>query len=127
MVTRDTAPGAASEQPAPAILAVPSLGIEARVDPVGVRNDGQMAIPDDVDRVGWYRFGPVPGSDGSAVLAGHVDDRARSRVGRVSTGAVPTLGETPGRTTPISGAGSRPVTSRHWPSGVSVARGVLER
>ena len=34
-----------------------------------------MALPDDVDRVGWYRFGPVPGDDGSAVLAGHVDDR----------------------------------------------------
>jgi sortase (surface protein transpeptidase) len=34
-----------------------------------------MAIPEDVDRVGWYRFGPAPGADGSAVLAGHVDDR----------------------------------------------------
>jgi sortase (surface protein transpeptidase) len=34
-----------------------------------------MAIPDDVDRAGWYRFGPAPGADGSAVIAGHVDDR----------------------------------------------------
>jgi sortase (surface protein transpeptidase) len=34
-----------------------------------------MAIPEDVDRVGWYEFGPVPGQEGSAVLAGHVDDR----------------------------------------------------
>jgi sortase (surface protein transpeptidase) len=58
-------------------VAVPSLGVEAPVDPVGVRADGQMAIPDDVDRVGWYRFGPVPGGAGSAVLAGHVDDRAQ--------------------------------------------------
>ena len=60
---------------APVALAVPALGIEAPVDPVGVRDDGQMAIPDDVDRAGWYRFGPVPGREGSAVLAGHVDDR----------------------------------------------------
>jgi sortase (surface protein transpeptidase) len=73
--TRDAAPTVASEQPTPVTLAVPALGIEAPVDPVGVRGDGQMAIPDDVDRVGWYRFGPVPGAEGSAVLAGHVDDR----------------------------------------------------
>ena len=73
--TRDAAPTVPSEQPAPVALAVPALDVEAPVDPVGVRDDGQMAIPDDVDRVGWYRFGPVPGGEGSAVLAGHVDDR----------------------------------------------------
>ena len=34
-----------------------------------------MEIPQDVDTVGWYRFGPAPGSTtGSAVLSGHVDD-----------------------------------------------------
>jgi sortase (surface protein transpeptidase) len=55
-------------------LAVPALGVDAPVEPVGVRDDGQMALPGDVDRLGWYRFGPVPGAEGSAVLAGHVDD-----------------------------------------------------
>ncbi len=75
VTTRDAAPTMPSEQPTPVTLAVPALGIEAPVDSVGVRDDGQMAIPDDVDRVGWYRFGPVPGGEGSAVLAGHVDDR----------------------------------------------------
>jgi hypothetical protein len=55
-------------------LAVPALGVDAPVEPVGIRDDGQMALPDDVDRLGWYRFGPVPGAEGSAVLAGHVDD-----------------------------------------------------
>ena len=35
-----------------------------------------MAIPHDVRTVGWYRFGVGPGApSGSAVLAGHVDDR----------------------------------------------------
>ena len=34
-----------------------------------------MEIPQDVAEVGWYRFGPAPGSAaGSAVLTGHVDD-----------------------------------------------------
>ncbi|SFL75194.1 class F sortase [Geodermatophilus ruber] len=72
--TRAAAPTAAAV-PAPVRLAVPALGVDAPVDPVGVRADGLMQLPDDVDRVGWYRFGPVPGADGSAVVAGHVDDR----------------------------------------------------
>ncbi|SNT00409.1 Sortase family protein [Geodermatophilus pulveris] len=75
VTVRDAAPTVAAAAPAPARLRVPGLGIDAPVDPVGVRDDGQMAIPDDVDRVGWYRFGPVPGDAGSAVVAGHVDDR----------------------------------------------------
>ncbi len=34
-----------------------------------------MEIPKDVSDVGWYQFGPAPGSaTGSAVLTGHVDD-----------------------------------------------------
>ena len=53
----------------------PPWGVDAAVDPVGVEPDGQMTLPADVDRVGWYRFGPAPGDDGSAVIAGHVDDR----------------------------------------------------
>ncbi len=73
--TRDAAPTASAPDPAPARLQVPALGVDSVVDPVGVAPDGQMAIPEDVDRVGWYRFGPAPGADGSAVLAGHVDDR----------------------------------------------------
>lgn len=75
VTTRDAAPTVVPRRPEPVRLAVPALGVDAAVEPVGVRDDGQMAIPDDVDRVGWYRFGPVPGDDGSAVLAGHVDDR----------------------------------------------------
>jgi sortase (surface protein transpeptidase) len=56
-------------------LTAPALGVDSAVDPVGVEPDGQMTIPAEVDRVGWYRFGPAPGDEGSAVIAGHVDDR----------------------------------------------------
>jgi sortase family protein len=62
--------------PPPVRLALPGSGIDAPVDPVAVTADGAMALPADVDRVGWYRFGPAPGApEGTAVLAGHVDDR----------------------------------------------------
>lgn len=73
--TRDAAPAPVADAPAPVRLQVPALGVDTAVEPVGVAQDGQMAIPDDVARVGWYRFGPAPGENGSAVIAGHVDDR----------------------------------------------------
>lgn len=63
--------------PAPARLALPGLGVDAEVVPVGVDPDGQMSVPADVAEVGWYRHGPVPGAEGSAVLAGHVDSRTQ--------------------------------------------------
>ncbi|MGY1619211.1 class F sortase [Geodermatophilus sp. SYSU D00691] len=74
VTVRDAAPARDSAVPAPVRLTVPSLGIDAPVEPVGVAPDGQMQIPDDVARAGWYRFGPAPGGAGNAVLAGHVDD-----------------------------------------------------
>jgi sortase (surface protein transpeptidase) len=74
VTTRPATPAESAQRPPPARLAVPALGVDTVVDPVGVEPDGQMTIPAEVDRVGWYRFGPVPGDDGSAVLAGHVDD-----------------------------------------------------
>ena len=55
---------------------LPALEVDAPVTPVGVDDRGRMEVPFDVDTVGWYRFGPGPGSaEGSAVLSGHVDDR----------------------------------------------------
>ena len=41
---------------------------------MGVRPDGQMDLPEQLDAAGWYKFGPRPGARaGSAVIAGHVD------------------------------------------------------
>ena len=72
---RQASPAGQEQRPAPVRLSVPALGVDTAVEAVGVEPDGQMTIPAEVDRVGWYRFGPVPGDDGSAVIAGHVDDR----------------------------------------------------
>jgi LPXTG-site transpeptidase (sortase) family protein len=56
---------------------VPSVGLEVALEPVGVTADGQMEIPDDADRAGWYRHGPAPGdAKGSVVMAAHVDSKA---------------------------------------------------
>jgi hypothetical protein len=71
---RDAAPPPVPDVVPPVRLEVPALGVDAPLDRAGVRPDGQMELPDDVGRAGWYRFGPAPGAPGSAVLAGHVDD-----------------------------------------------------
>jgi hypothetical protein len=45
----------------PVSIAIPAAGVDARVVPVGLRPDGAMEVPE-VDRAGWYRLGPRPGS-----------------------------------------------------------------
>ncbi|SHF57094.1 class F sortase [Geodermatophilus nigrescens] len=74
VTTRDAAPSPAAQVVPPVRVEMPARGLDVPVDAVGTADDGQMAIPDDVDRAGWYRFGPAPGAAGSAVVAGHVDD-----------------------------------------------------
>jgi hypothetical protein len=59
---------------APTLLRIPRLGLALPVDPAGVAEDGQMALPDDPTRLSWYRFGAGPlSSRGATVLGGHVD------------------------------------------------------
>ncbi|MER7760719.1 class F sortase [Streptomyces sp. NPDC097619] len=67
-----------SKIPAPTFMHIPRLGLSAPIDPVGVAPDGQVVVPEDPDRVGWYRFSPPPGSSaGSSVIVGHVDATGR--------------------------------------------------
>ena len=57
-------------------LTASTVRIDVRVRPVGVARDRQMALPPDPTVLGWYRYGPAPGSGGgSVVLAGHLDSR----------------------------------------------------
>ncbi|MGW2210700.1 class F sortase [Streptomyces sp. NPDC001781] len=45
---------------------------------MGVTKAGQVEVPADPKRVGWYRFSPAPGaSSGSSVVVGHVDSKGR--------------------------------------------------
>jgi hypothetical protein len=97
---RDAAPAAAPvagvAAPAPPVrVRVPDAGVDAPVVDAGVDVQGGMAVPHDIRTVGWYEFGAGPGaSAGSAVLAGHVDDKIQG------LGAFHRLGDlTPG--TPV--------------------------
>jgi hypothetical protein len=74
-------PGAAGPAPSPTAppftptrLRVPRLGIDAPVVPATVQPDGLLAVPTDVDTIGWWSAGAAAAApSGTVVLAGHVD------------------------------------------------------
>ncbi len=76
-----------------AALRIPSAGIDAPVDTVGL--DGRtMAIPNNPARLGWFNRSAQAGDViGSSVISGHVSDRrdrpgAFARLGRVRVGDI---------------------------------------
>jgi LPXTG-site transpeptidase (sortase) family protein len=80
-----TAPAATTTPAAPAVsqdaagmvparLRIPSIGVDAAVQPVGINAAGAMQAPSNFRDVGWYKTGARPGSTGSAVFDGHVNN-----------------------------------------------------
>lgn len=60
--------------PRPVGLRIPAIDVSVSVDVVGLDAAGQVEVPVDVARSGWYRFSAKPGSgEGSTVIVGHVD------------------------------------------------------
>lgn len=79
-VVHELPPREIVEPTAPTRVHIPSIGVSALLDAVGLEPDGAMEIPHDVARVGWYELGVVPGAaEGTAVLSGHVDSRTQGR------------------------------------------------
>ncbi|MEU8785357.1 class F sortase [Streptomyces sp. NPDC048637] len=56
----------------PQRLSIPSLNVSSSLETLGQKKNGTMETPRDPDKAGWYRPGPTPGSEGPAVIAGHV-------------------------------------------------------
>lgn len=57
----------------PARLKIPSINVDAAIEPVGLTSDGAMGVPKGPNEVVWFNLGPRPGENGSAVIAGHYD------------------------------------------------------
>jgi len=56
---------------APVQLSIDRVAIDAMVHPVGMNANGDMDIDDNPLQLAWYKLGPKPGEEGSAVIAGH--------------------------------------------------------
>jgi sortase (surface protein transpeptidase) len=76
----------------PITLAIPKLGVEARVVGVAQDEEGAMDVPPDPDQVAWYTLGPGMGVPGNAVFAAHIDwggiPRAFGRLSALAVGDV---------------------------------------
>jgi hypothetical protein len=103
-------PAGSTETPTvpPVRLRIAALRIDAAVNAVGVAPSGQFEVPESVDTVGWYRFGPgLEATAGSIVIAGHVDSAER---GKGAFFALRTLEV--GATVEAAGTGGTPVRFR---------------
>lgn len=88
--------------PPPVGLTIDGIAvIDAPVIPVGVLDNGEMEIPGR-NEVGWYRYGPTPGAEGSSVLAAHIafDNRPGvfRRLARLELGDLATVSFADGTT-----------------------------
>ncbi|WP_240804257.1 class F sortase [Streptomyces sp. A0592] len=80
-----TGGGAAKAGPAlarsePQKITIPSLGLTSTLETLRQNTDGTMQTPKDPALAGWYEPGPTPGSQGPAVIAGHVTWNGASAV-----------------------------------------------
>jgi len=58
----------------PETLEIPKIGVDAAIQRVGINTKGNMGVPSNFSDVAWYKYGTVPGEEGSAVIDGHVDN-----------------------------------------------------
>jgi sortase (surface protein transpeptidase) len=75
VATAPQAPAASARAapPLPVRLRIPSIGVDAELESVGVDERGNLAAPSDPRKAAWYREGPAPGEPGDAVIDGHLD------------------------------------------------------
>ena len=68
--------------PRPVGLTIDGIDVtDAPIRDVGVESNGEMEIPGATE-VGWYRWSPTPGGEGSSVLAAHIAFNGRDGVFR---------------------------------------------
>jgi len=69
--TDTAAPYKQTDYGLPKRLIIPKINVDTKVDYMGIITNGDMEAPEGPKNVGWFKFGPHPGNNGSAVIAGH--------------------------------------------------------
>ena len=64
---------AAAKPITPVRLRIPAIGVDTRLERLGVSRSGRLQPPVDPQRAGWFPGSSVPGELGPAVIAGHRD------------------------------------------------------
>lgn len=60
----------------PVRLRIPRIDVDAPVMGLGLNDEGSLEVPPAAERnlAGWYEDGTTPGAEGTAIVAGHVDN-----------------------------------------------------
>jgi LPXTG-site transpeptidase (sortase) family protein len=69
------APAALPSSTPPVAVDIPAIEVSAAVDPLTLERSGELAVPTDFERVGWWAGGSQPGAPGPTVLVGHLDSK----------------------------------------------------
>jgi LPXTG-site transpeptidase (sortase) family protein len=56
-------------------VVVPTIEIDEQLIDLGIAENGELEVPEDPDRVGWFTGGGKPGEALPVVMAGHVDSK----------------------------------------------------
>jgi hypothetical protein len=63
----------------PVLIRIPSIGVRSAVLPLGLADDGTLAVPQpgpDLDKAAWFDHSPTPGQPGPSIIEGHVDSES---------------------------------------------------
>ena len=59
----------------PVRVDIATVGVTARIGPLGLNRDGTLQVPKDFSRAGWYTGRPTPGETGPAIIVAHRSSR----------------------------------------------------
>jgi hypothetical protein len=71
-VIPDEISGPVLTESAPVSVSIPRIGAKSALVRLGLEAGGQLEVPADPARAGWFTGGAAPGALGPAVIAGHV-------------------------------------------------------
>lgn len=58
----------------PTYMRISSIDLSVEFEePLGINDNGTIEVPENSEKVAWYRYGPTPGETGPSVILGHVD------------------------------------------------------
>jgi sortase (surface protein transpeptidase) len=114
------------QMPIPVRIAVPAIGLSARVVALGLNRDHTVQVPKTFSDTGWFRPGPEPGERGAAVILGHVDSRRGPavfyRLRALRRGDVIRISLRNGSKIRFVVTGAKAVPKRHFPTKLVYAK-----
>lgn len=61
----------------PKRLIIPTLNVDSYIQKVGIDQNTQIAVPNNIHIAGWFVDSVLPGADGLSIIDGHVNGRNR--------------------------------------------------